>query len=57
MPSATDICMCLISVKRLFYLESAEPMGKLIELFKFGPCPTITVPSTKGAKPGRNLHK
>lgn len=49
--------MVLLSVNRLLYLESAEPMGKLMELFEFVPCPTITVPSTKGAKPGRNLQK
>ena len=41
----------------IHYLDIAEPIGKVIELFEFALTLTITVPSTNGANPGKNLFK
>lgn len=40
-----------------YYLDIAEPIGKVIEPFEFALTLTITVPSTNGANPGKNLFK
>lgn len=42
---------------RMYYLDIAEPIGKVIELFAFALTLTITEPSTNGANPGKNLFK
>lgn len=34
----------------------ADPIGSEMVLFEFALTPTITVPSTNGAKPGKNLY-
>lgn len=37
------------------YLDIAEPVGRATDPFEFVLTLTITVPSTNGAKPGKNL--
>lgn len=47
----------VLYIKVKLYLDTAEPIGKVTEPFGFAFTLTITVPSTNGANPGKNLFK